>query len=119
MARRINEKKKKDVLNALEKTLGVVTSACRQVGISRELFYQWMRSDEEFKKQVDSINEIAIDFAETELFKQIKEGNPTATIFYLKTKAKHRGYIERQENILSVNPFLEAMKHVEDNDVDN
>jgi len=27
----------------------------------------------------------------------VKEGNPAATIFFLKTKGKKRGYIERQE----------------------
>jgi hypothetical protein len=31
------------------------------------------------------------------LFKLIKEGNVAATIFYLKTQGKQRGYIERQE----------------------
>jgi hypothetical protein len=31
------------------------------------------------------------------LHKQIQDGNPTSTIFYLKTKGKKRGYIERQE----------------------
>jgi len=31
------------------------------------------------------------------LHKQIGEGNTSATIFYLKTKGKNRGYVERQE----------------------
>ena len=38
-----------------------------------------------------------IDFAESSLYKQIKDGNTSATIFFLKTQAKRRGYIEKQE----------------------
>ena len=37
------------------------------------------------------------DFVEGELYKQIKRGNIAAIIFYLKTQAKDRGYVERQE----------------------
>jgi len=88
---------KKAMLEALEQSLGVVTSACKKVGIGRSTFYDWMRSDEEFAKQVQDIGEIAIDFAESQLHKQIKGGNTSATIFYLKTKGKNRGYVERQE----------------------
>jgi len=36
-------------------------------------------------------------FAESELMKLIKEGNVAATIFFLKTQGKKRGYVERQE----------------------
>ena len=88
---------KKAILEALEQSLGVVTSACKKVGIGRTTFYDWMRSDEEFAKQVKDIEDIAIDFAESQLHQQIKGGNTSATIFYLKTKGKNRGYVERQE----------------------
>jgi predicted DNA-binding transcriptional regulator AlpA len=88
---------KKALLEALEKSLGVVTTACKQVGIDRTTFYRYYKEDEDFKKQVDDLSNVAIDFAESQLFKQIQSGNPTSTIFYLKTKAKQRGYIERQE----------------------
>jgi len=37
------------------------------------------------------------DFAESTLLKLIKKENPAAVFFYLKTKCKDRGYIERQE----------------------
>ena len=34
---------------------------------------------------------------ESHLHKLIRDGNPAATIFFLKTKGKNRGYVERQE----------------------
>lgn len=88
---------KKALIEALESTLGVVTSACKKVGLSRNTFYEYCKQDAEFKKQVDDIENIALDFVESQLHKQISDGNTTATIFYLKTKGKKRGYVERQE----------------------
>tara|TARA_R110000772_G_scaffold96563_1_gene195302 strand:+ start:2704 stop:3081 length:378 start_codon:yes stop_codon:yes gene_type:complete len=91
------EQHKKAILEALEKSLGVVTTACKQSDVGRTQFYQWLKDDEEFKKQVDDISNITLDFAESQLHKQIMDGNTTATIFYLKTKGKNRGYVERSE----------------------
>lgn len=87
---------KKAVLEALEQSLGVVTTACKMAGISRNAFYEWCKEDTEFKSAVDDMGEVAIDFAESSLFKQIKEGVPSSTIFFLKTRGKHRGYIEEK-----------------------
>jgi hypothetical protein len=89
--------KKKAVLEALRKSLGVVTAACDMCGVPRRTFYGWKDQDPEFKAAVDEINEVAIDFAENALYKLIQEGNPAATIFYCKTKGKARGYVERSE----------------------
>ena len=88
---------KKALIDALEKSLGVVTSACKSVGLNRSTYYDYYNSDPEFKKSVDELSNIALDFAESNLHKQIKDGNTSATIFYLKTKGKRRGYVERQE----------------------
>lgn len=96
------EHKKKAILEALEKSLGVVTTACKNVGIGRTTYYQWLKDDEDFATQVKDIDEVALDFAESKLHKQIADGNVTATIFYLKTKGKHRGYIERVEQSINV-----------------
>lgn len=62
-----------------------------------------MNEDPEYKKAVLDIGERVLDFAESELFKQIREGSTTATIFLLKTKGKKRGYIERQEYEITQN----------------
>jgi|TARA_R100000084_G_scaffold38927_2_gene15697 hypothetical protein len=91
------EHHKKAMLEALEKTLGIVTTACNTTGIGRTTFYGWLKDDEEFAKKVEEINDIALDYAESQLHKQMGKGSTAATIFYLKTKGKKRGYIERQE----------------------
>ena len=89
--------KKESVLKALEKSFGVVTVACKNAEVPRSTFYKWVKEDKEFAKDVKDIANIALDFAESQLYKQIGKGNVTSTIFYLKTKGKGRGYVERQE----------------------
>jgi len=84
-------------LDAIEKSLGVVHTACKIVGISRTTYYKWLKTDKEFKQGVGEVSEVTLDFAESELFKQMKSGNIASIIFYLKTKGKKRGYVERQE----------------------
>ena len=95
------------MLQALESSLGVVTVACKQTGIPRSTYYKWLKEDEEFAKSVKEIENIALDFAESQLHSQMKDGNTSATIFYLKTKGKKRGYIEKSELDLNTgeNPF--------------
>jgi len=88
---------KKALVEALEKSLGVVSTACKAAGISRDTHYRWLKEDPEYKAQVEELSEVAVDFAESHLHKLIKDGNPAATIFFLKTKGKSRGYVERQE----------------------
>jgi predicted DNA-binding transcriptional regulator AlpA len=91
------QQNKKDVLVALESSLGVVTTACKKVQIDRTTFYRYVNDDAVFAKAVKDIENVAIDFAESSLHKQIQAGVPASTIFYLKTKGKERGYIERSE----------------------
>jgi len=92
-----NDITKKGMIEALEKSLGIVSTACKFVGISRETHYRWMREDNDYKLAVESISDIALDFVESQLHKQIMDGEVSSTIFYLKTKGKKRGYIEKQE----------------------
>ena len=89
--------KKEAMLQALENSLGVVTVACKQSDTPRSTYYKWLKKDEQFAKDVKEIENIALDFAESQLHTQMKDGNTSATIFYLKTKGKRRGYIERSE----------------------
>lgn len=114
------EQHKKAILEALEKHLGIVTTACRTVGVGRTTFYGWLNDDKEFAKKVEDVQNIALDFAESQLHKQIGDGNTSATIFYLKTKGKGRGFIERQEitgaNGMPTNFQIEIIENTEDKD---
>ena len=89
--------KKEAVLDALEKSLGVVTTAVKSVGVARSTFYKLLKEDEDFAKEVKDIENIALDFAESQLHQQISDNSTAATIFYLKTKGKSRGYTEKSE----------------------
>jgi hypothetical protein len=91
------ELSKQKMLKALEKTLGVVTTAARSAEIDPSTHYAWLKTDPEYVKAVENIDEITIDFGESCLHKRMNEGSDAAIIFYLKTKAKKRGYIERSE----------------------
>lgn len=120
------EQKKRLFIEALQASMGNITKACKSINIDRGSYYGWIKEDPEFKKEVEHCDEYIIDNVESALFKQIKEGNTTATIFYLKTKAKHRGYVERIENtgkdgsdlipkpkVLTKEQFREYIKDVE------
>lgn len=109
------DNRKKKALEALELSHGIVSTACLSADIPRSTFYKWCTEDLEFKANVEAINETAIDFVESKLFEKVNgvtvqtgevDGMPlfykqppsdTAIIFFLKTKAKKRGYVERQE----------------------
>ena len=79
---------KKAMIEALEKTLGIVTTAAKIAGIDRSTHYEWLKNDPEYKAAVESLDDVVLDFAESQLHKRIKDGDTTATIFYLKTKGK-------------------------------
>lgn len=85
---------KKQLLISLEKNLGIVTPACKDVGISRDRFYHYYNTDNDFKKAVDEIYEIQTDFVENQLFKKIKEGSERSILFFMRYKGKKRGYTE-------------------------
>ena len=81
----------------IEQSLGVVTVACKKADVPRSTYYKWLKEDSAFAEAVKDIENVALDFAESQLHKQISGNSTAATIFYLKTKGKKRGYIERQE----------------------
>ncbi len=99
-------KKKKLLLEALEKTLGNIKASCKAAGIHRSTYYEWMDKDPDLANAVKHIGDDAIDHVESKLHELIDgvEGessdrngelvtysippNSTAIIFYPENKGQ-------------------------------
>lgn len=84
--------KKLEVLTILSECYAIKTIACRKAKISRTQFYEWLKDDIDFALKVRELEEGCIDYVETKLVEMISVGDRAATMFYLKAKAKNRGY---------------------------
>ena len=89
--------KKRQMMDALITSMGNITKSAQKVGISRCTHYEWMASDPLYKREYESLDDLEVDFYRAALHQLVQEKNVTAVIFGLKTKGKHRGYVERQE----------------------
>jgi len=87
--------KKRQFLVAYQAKACNISQACTAVDIGRSTFYDWLTSDPLFASAVKDLDEAMLDWAESLLKKGMREGNATLIIFFLKTKGKSRGYIER------------------------
>lgn len=96
------QERKQAVIEALQKSLGIVTTACTNAGVSRKQFYEWMKNDAEFAKAVDDIEDVTLDYVEGKLLQNIKDKDTQSILFYLKTKGKRRGYTERTEVVADI-----------------
>ena len=91
--------KKKAAIEAFKKSFGNITMTCQAANTNRSTFYDWMRTDTVFKAAIENTEpeELFLDFCERALAGKIADKDITAIIFALKTKGKHRGYVERTE----------------------
>ncbi len=103
-------KKKSTFLNAYDKSLCNISASCSIAKISRTTFYRWKAEDTYFAECIDDLIEENIDYVEQQLMKNIREQKEASIFFFLKTKGKHRGYIETIDNQITLNPFEELLK---------
>jgi len=60
------------MLAAMEKSLGIVSNALRLAKVARSAYYRWLADDPEFAKAVKAIDDIGLDFGESQLMKLMK-----------------------------------------------
>lgn len=85
------------IIEALEKTHGLVTHASNLIGCSSAVIWDRMKSSAQVKSAIRQIREMELDESEMALFRARDRGEPWAVALHLKTIGKHRGFSERQE----------------------
>lgn len=86
-----------EMIEAIRKNNGILTKAAQALGCNRQTVANYIERYATVKAAYEEANETNIDFVESKLMQNISAGDTTAIIFFLKTKAKNRGYVERQE----------------------
>lgn len=86
---------KQKFLEAYSESHAIMTTACKSCGLAKQTVYNWKQEDPEFAKAMAEVEESQIDFVEGKLMSLVDSGDATATIFYLKTKGRGRGYSEK------------------------
>lgn len=84
-----------EAIKAVKSSRGFVTTIAKQLGCTRCHVYALQKKYPTFKQAIIEEREGLKDFAEGKLLEQINSGNMTAIIFYLKTQAHDRGFVER------------------------
>ena len=85
------------VANAIIEANGILAQAARNLGCTRQTVYTYMEKYVTVRQAYDEANEITIDFVESKLMEQIRMNDTKAILFFLRTKGKKRGYVERKE----------------------
>lgn len=104
------------IIQIYEKKGCNITATCTALGISRKTFYEWKEKKKKLAEGLEAAEEAIIDFAESKLVEHINNDDVQALIFFLRTKGKKRGYVEKTETDVNLNQFEELMKSCEDDD---
>jgi hypothetical protein len=80
------------MLYNLERRLGIVAYAARDTGINRHTHYKWLTNNPDYRRMVELLNELLLDYAESRLLSFIKRNDFRAIMYLLQTKGKNRGY---------------------------
>jgi hypothetical protein len=92
---------KKNFEEASKSSGGVLAIIAKRLKVSRSAITQFCKKNEWTNEIIEQENESINDLAESKLVENINKGDQRAIEFRLKTKGKHRGYIERQEIVNS------------------
>ena len=85
------------MIAALQKTKGMVYLAADELGCSYQTVYNYIARHPTVKTAWETEGGKILDVGEMKLYQSVLNGEAWGVCFLLKTKGKHRGYVERTE----------------------
>jgi len=104
------------IIQVYEKKGCNITATCTALGISRKTFYEWKEKKKKLAEGLEEVDESILDWAESKLKEHIDNNDLQALIFFLRTKGKKRGYVEKTETDVNINAFEQLMQDTEDDE---
>ena len=90
LTKKEREEKKKLFLEALEESMGMLTTSAERAGTTRESIDNWRKLDHEFDNAIKTIKDKQKEFVEGQLMSAIRNGNVASIMFFLKTQCGWR-----------------------------
>ncbi len=98
-------------LRVFKKRICNVSKTCDAVGIRRRTYYDWLNNNPVFKENALALKSALADDLETVMFNRaLVDKSDTMLIWMSKVHLRDRGYVEKIQQDVTVNPFLELMK---------
>jgi hypothetical protein len=85
------------MIEALEASRGLIAPAARYLGCKRDTVRAYIEEYPEVARIKKDMEEVGLDISENSLLNAAERGEAWAVCFHLKTKGKHRGFVERAE----------------------
>jgi hypothetical protein len=95
-----------EVKQALKDAGGVQSIAAKRLGITRAAVSRWVRCYPELRELIQEYEGRVTDLAANNIIKGVKNGNLTASMFWLRTRARNEGWSERTEVVPEPAPVI-------------
>lgn len=82
--------KKELFLEAYKNKMCNISKTCKAINIERKTYYNWLKKFPIFMQQVEEVKENLTDMVESQLLKNIENGNQKAIEFYLINRKKNK-----------------------------
>jgi len=84
-------------IDAIPGTGGIISVIARRIGCDWNTAKKYVTTYATVKAAYDAEREVVLDMAESKVIEMMKDKDGTMLRYYLSTKGKGRGYVERQE----------------------